>query len=360
MSDDSAYLTLFALVEQYAQNNRGFAIDDVIQHLREIGVFSDVQDAALPAQRLLIFALLGWQSMVYIPALNTCPPSKLCVHQDPDNPDSGLVFDNRCVSGDLCDRPLSILLKGFGNLLPARERDAHLDPAESFRKAATWAPLYPAELNAYLLHTLLDVRFRWVDNIALHLDYDNSTRTLCLFAFPSACASQLRDRSGAIFAFASTEDREAPDPRGDEDDIAQHLKEVLLSFRLLFAQSHKSRRLFRRVFDPAKVPFPHLDTLLPHLCSEKALEGDDMWIPRDQRIYYAARDFPVLYQRVELLAEQLNRARPSSVHDLLRDRRDTLQFWTFWLVAIIGGLSVVLSAIQVVLAGVQISQGARS
>ncbi|KAK0639178.1 hypothetical protein B0T16DRAFT_462878 [Cercophora newfieldiana] len=360
VSDDSAFATLFALVEQYAQSNRGFAIDNVIEHLHETEVLSDAQDDSLPAQRLLIFALLGWQSMVYMPAFNTAPPSKLSVHHDAESPDSGLVFDTRCVSADLCDRPLSILLKGFGNLLPARARDAHLAAVESIRTAATWTALYPVELNTYLLHTLLDVRFRWVDTLALHLDYDKSSRTLCLFAFPSACAAQLRDRSGAIFAFGSTEGRDAPDPRGDEDDIAQLLKEVLLSFRLLFGQSSKSRRLFRHVFDPAKTPFAHPDTLLPYLCSEKTLEGDEAWIPRDRRIYYAARDFPVLYQRVELLAKELSRARPATVRDLLRDRRDTLQFWTFWLVAIIGGLSLALSAIQVVLAGIQISQGARS
>ena len=68
--------------------------------------------------------------------------------------------------------------------------------------------------------------------------------------------------------------------------------------------------------------------------------------PRDRRIYYAARDFPVLYGRVELLAKVLSRARPNSVHDLLRDRRDPLQFWTFWLAAIIGVLSLTLSTIQ--------------
>jgi hypothetical protein len=100
--------------------------------------------------------------MVYLPAFNISPPSRLAVHQDTDNPDSGLIFDARCVSADLCDRPLSILLKVFGTLLPARARYVHLAAVESTRAAATWTTLYPVELNAYLLHTLLGVRFRWV------------------------------------------------------------------------------------------------------------------------------------------------------------------------------------------------------
>jgi hypothetical protein len=349
--------TLQAVVEDYTRTNRGFSIDDLTDHLCAGNELSDTDDDAMPAQRLLIFAILGWQSMVYIPALNVSPPSKLVIQHDPDSPDSGLIFDTRCVSADLCGRPLSILLKGFGNLLPARARDASLAAVESTRTAATWTALYPAEMNAYSLQTLLGIRFRWVDSLALHLDYDRSSWTLCLFAFPSICVKQLQERNGTIFAFASTEGRDAPDPRGDEGDIAHFLEEVLLSFRLLFGQSHKSRRLFRRVFEPSGAPSVRPDTLLPQLCSEKSLDLIDVpSMPGDRRIYYAARDFPVLYERVQLLSKELSNVKPKSVRDLLHDRRDTLQFWTFWLVALIGGLGLALSTIQVVLQGIQLSR----
>jgi hypothetical protein len=99
------------------------------------------------------------------------------------------------------------------------------------------------------------------------------------------------------------------------------------------------------------------DTLLPQLCSEKSLDLIHVpSMPGDRRIYYAARDFPVLYERVQLLSKELNNAKPKSVRDLLRDRRETLQFWTFWLVALIGGLGLALSTIQVVLQGIQLSR----
>ncbi len=135
----------------------------------------------------------------------------------------------------------------------------------------------------------------------------------------------------------------------------------LVSFRLLFGQSPKSRRLLRHIFDPAETPFPRPDTLLPYLCSEKELLAagpGKMRMPRDRRAYYAARDFPVLYERIELLSKELSGVKPKSMGDLLRDRRDTLQFWTFWLVAAVGGASVGLSLIQVVLQGIQIAQAA--
>ena len=37
--------------------------------------------------------------------------------------------------------------------------------------------------------------------------------------------------------------------------------------------------------------------------------------------------------------------------ELLRDHRDRLQYWTFWLIAIIGFISIILTLTQVLLAG---------
>lgn len=72
-------------------------------------------------------------------------------------------------------------------------------------------------------------------------------------------------------------------------------------------------------------------------------------LPTDRPLYFAARDFPVLYDRIELIAKDLKDARPSSILGLIRDRRNVLQYWTFWLVAIFGGISILLSLIQVIL-----------
>jgi hypothetical protein len=49
-------------------------------------------------------------------------------------------------------------------------------------------------------------------------------------------------------------------------------------------------------------------------------------------------------------------AKPKSIGALLCDRRDTLQYWTFWLVSIIGGISISLTALQVALQAAQVAQ----
>jgi hypothetical protein len=92
---------------------------------------------------------------------------------------------------------------------------------------------------------ILGVRIHWVDMLSWHLDYDQATRTLSLFRFPSFCVATLRSR-GALYSFASSA-RNSPDPRASYDEITDILNEVLLSFRLLFGQSKSSRAIFRRL-----------------------------------------------------------------------------------------------------------------
>ncbi|CAI6092686.1 unnamed protein product [Clonostachys chloroleuca] len=344
-------------VGQYVKDRKGLSVDNIIEYLQSTNSIDHSDSKSLNCVRGLIFSILGWQSMLYQPDLTIGPSTQLAIYHDDTLPDSRLVFFTYKMSTNLCDRPLFALLKGFGNLLPAGYQPPQETSVLSKKAVASWIPLYPSDVNAYLLTTLLGVRFRWVDSIALHLDFDKSSRTLSLFCFPSICASQLRD-GGSIFAFASME-AEAADPRANESDITHLLGEILLSYRLLFGQSKKSRKVFRQTFDPQKLPCPQPDTLLAVLCSQKQVPAKlgDFPLPVDRHIYYAARDFSVLHDRVELLFKELNGTRPKSISGLLKDRRDTLQFWTFWLVGIFGSLSVTLTFAQVVMQAYQVSQG---
>lgn len=342
--------TLFESIEDYcARETEGVSIDEITTHLRETGVFDDAK--SLQGHRtLLVFAALGWRSMLYQAAFNVCSVQELAIHQDSDQPQSGLVFDMYKVSTELSDRPMSVLLKAFGNLLPARSSNSSYLANETGSIASFWRPLHPEETNAYLLHVLLDVQIRWVDTLALHLDYDKSTRTLSLFRYPSFCLKMLLSR-GLIFSFSSIEGF-PEDPRANEEEISQFLQEVLLSYRLLFAQSAPSRRLFRQIYTMSDLRNHPADSLLFQLCTQKRIGQKWTVLPADKPLYFAARDFPVLYDRIELLSKDLRDARPSSILGLIRDRRNVLQYWTFWLVAIFGGISILLSLAQVILQGV--------
>lgn len=160
---------------------------------------------------------------------------------------------------------------------------------------------------------------------------------------------------GVVYSFGSIESY-GVDPRASKDDISQLLREVLLSYRLLFGQSVKSRRFFRQTFRPPEKTGYQVDLLLPLLCTRKQFPCVSAQIPIDRPVYFAARDLSVLSERIEPIARELKDARPNSIGDLIRGRRDALQFWTFWLVSIIGGTSILLSLIQVILQVVQLMQ----
>ena len=354
LQDNSRFHQIFNSVNEFLRSRKDASIDEIVGHLVEGGLLEPASDASdvFAAQRLLIFSILGWQSMLFLPSFEANTLREFAIHRPPGEPNSGLLFDTYSVSLDLADRPLAILLKAYGNLLPARCRSSENVASELARKVYSWTSLSSSDTNAYLLHTLLRVDIRWVDTLALHLDYDKSSRTLSIFRYPSFCIAMLQSK-GAIYSFASKEPHPV-DPRATEEEITYFLNETLLSYRLLFGQSKTARRFFRNMISSESVLSCNPDPLLRLLCLDQYFAHP--FVPADRPVYVAARDFLVLGERVELLTAELRGAKPRSWRDLLRDRRDTLQYWTFWLVTIIGGVGILLSLLQVILGIMQVLQ----
>jgi hypothetical protein len=340
-------------INECVRQGSSLCIDEIIEHLQASVVEFPVGEPEIfSTLRLLVFTILGWQSMLYLPSFNTCSLRELAIYHPTSQPDSGLVFDTFKLSADLADRPMAIILKGYGNLLPARSRRLAIVASEASEVASLWCPVNPAEFNAHLLYTLLRIEIRWVDTLALHLDYDKSTRTLLLFRYPSLCTAMLRSK-GALYSFAST-DLNSADPRADHNEITDILHEVVLSYRLLFGQSKHSRKLFQHLSDSNPTLYLNADPFLYSLCAKK--HPDHYLTPQDRSTYSVHHDFPVLGERITLLGRELKGTKPKTWMDLIRDRRDTTQYWTFWLVAMIGGASISLSFIQVILQGIQMAR----
>lgn len=163
----------FWLSTKYPRSQGNPSINEIQEKLMEEDIFSSHSGSSdiSVAQRRLIFAMLGWLSMLFLPAFDTRTPSSLNIYRAPGQPSSGLVFDDWSVSTSPTDRPLAILLKAFGNLLPARSSTSNI-ASELSKQAFSWTSTSSLDVNAYLLSTLLRINIQWVDTLSLHLDYD--------------------------------------------------------------------------------------------------------------------------------------------------------------------------------------------
>ena len=329
------------------KGREGISIDDVVRYLQEQGIMIREPDA-INEQRLLIFTILGYQSMLYLPAFDICSPYELAISNN-HRSNGELFSDPSKISVQMAERPLYLFLREFGDVLPRRMNNQSVQGNENYNDTVT---LCPPEFNAHLLGILLRISFRWVDTLGLHLHYDKASRTLSIFKYPSFCQAML-DCRGAIYSFASPE-KESPHPR--KEDIRQFLKEVLLSYRLLFGQTSSSRN-FYDVIKPESKNLLELDNLLDSLCASETIGRNAYNTPEDQFVYIPTYDFPMLHERIVPIAKELQARRPNSMIDLFRDKRDRLQYWTFCLVAIIGGVSIILSFVQVLLQAVEIHRG---
>jgi hypothetical protein len=127
-----------------------------------------------------------------------------------------------------------------------------------------------------------------------------------------------------------------------------------MSYRLLFGQNKKSRRLFRDLSPFAGTPVQAHDKVLLDLCGHK--QCSPAHLPRTERKHWdLAHDFPVLRSRLSTLAYEISIRKPRSWCALWKDKRDSAQWATFWTVIIFGLISLLLSLVQVILQAVQLA-----
>ncbi|KAI3551736.1 hypothetical protein CABS01_04533 [Colletotrichum abscissum] len=118
-------------------------------------------------------------------------------------------------------------------------------------------------------------------------------------------------------------------------------QEVLVSYRLLFGQSARAKK------EVDKLPRGIWPVGCRDFEQEKLLESD---------VYSAQSDFPRLGYRLINLQRFSLRHKPRRLTDLWRDRRNPLQWYTFWAVLWVGGAGIILDIIQTILAGVQVAR----
>ena len=127
-----------------------------------------------------------------------------------------------------------------------------------------------------------------------------------------------------------------------------YLREVLLSYRILFGNDSKSRKLFRTKERHQLQQTGSYDQGLDDLCGRDTARSrarNHVSLHVDS-VYNAAFDFPHLGTRLLKLHTYSVAQNPSKLKELWDDRRNPLQWFTFWAVIFVGGISILLGVIQ--------------
>jgi hypothetical protein len=247
------------------------------------------------------------------------------------------------------------LLLGFGMILPPADYCAFDDADGQKKLFKQIKSIAPAELDAYLLARFCGIRFAWTASLSCHLELDKSAKVLYVFRYPSFCLAHIshpltteeeshRTPIHSCVFEASQYGVKWASPK----DVSELLEEILLSYRLLFGQSKRSRRLFHKNLRPfAGIPPEGQDELLFDLCGLKKLPKRSS-VRGENSEYDLSEDFPHLRSRLVKLVGFMAEKKPRNLRDMWLDKRDSASWMTFWAVLIFGSLGLFLSFIQTV------------
>ena len=348
-------LQVFCAIAAFAQSSHQLSIDEIVDHLVSSGLIdaSEVKDRQSEA-RSLVFAVLGWQTMLYKPAIGTCPPQQLAI-TDEQAGYRGQAFVSLKQHQMTSKRPLYEFLMGFGILLPPLNFCGGLDLEEkgAFDIQTT---VKPSHFNASIFQNIGHFRLKWVDVLSCHLELDERSKTVYLFRHPSFCLASIPattcEQKVKSVLHAAAAPADSSRQWATEDAVTTILQETLLSYRLLFGQNKRSRNLFRTLNTFAGIPREARDPILDDICGRKVCKLQ--MIPNDKDTYELHKDFPALRSRIVKLHQALSASKPSTWKELWRDRRDSANWLTFWAVIIFGAVAILLAFAQVVLQIIQI------
>jgi hypothetical protein len=305
--------------------------------------------------RRLVFAVVGWQTMLYQADVGSYPSGQLGIVDEMDGyRRQGQILLKQDQTS--CGRQMHQFLMGFGVLLPSRCLHFH-GTQEEERAFRALKSVEPASFNAFLLLSIGRICIKWVDSVSHHMELDQTTKTLYLYRYPSFCKLNLpvadtEQRGSVIHAFAAPEQDSSL--WMTKEEITNLMRETLMTYRLLFGQNKRARQTFRKCCPFDGIPREGRDSLLSSLCGRKRSCLDPEYQERDS--YDLVHDFPMYRNKIAAIHRHLSTHKPRTWKEMWHDKRDSAQWHTFWLVLIVGAIGIVLTGMQVVLQIVQIAQ----
>ncbi|KFG79907.1 hypothetical protein MANI_009193 [Metarhizium anisopliae] len=365
---DTGFLPLWHKVRDLMLAQESVTIDGITDTLIENGTISVTDNYSYQSTRQLIFAILGWQTMLYKPDLLSYVHGEFNIFDETDGYRGearvSLVQPEHSGKQDLPS-----FLLGFGMMLPPRQYCA-FDDADEKKLFHRTKRITPKDLNADVLTKVCGIRLQWVDSLSCHLELDRLSGTLFLYRYPSFCVSILQQRNCVSALQLRNMQEQAidvihrcgskspgPTPWASERDIEELLQEILLSYRLLFGQNRRSRNLFCQLRPFQGIPNEGHDKFLSSICGVKKFKCPIKLIEREE--YDLSGDFSHFRSRMVQLNSYTSSKKPRSILQLWRDKRDSTAWIAFWSVLIFGSVSILLGVVQAVFQILQFVQGSR-
>ncbi|KAK5630390.1 hypothetical protein RRF57_006105 [Xylaria bambusicola] len=318
---------------------------------RDLVSTKDSYEAVLSVKDL-VFAVIGMQTMLYQACFDSSCPGGYRI-QDEMSGYHGTTRMSLYQSSESSARSFPDFILGFGVMLPAPNYCAYENDDDRLLFDQT-KTINPGDISAHVLNKLCGVKFQWVDSLSCHLELDKHSGTLYLYRYPSFCVSSLQElnsrgtgeggRKSVLHACAF--EKNGPLPWASEEDVDGLLQEILLSYRVIFGQSKRSRAVFRKLRPFASIPTCGQDQSLAELCSRKRPSCSVQLVEREE--YDLTVHFPHLRSRIAQLSGYASRKKPRSLRRLWQDRRDSPAWLAYWSAILFGLIGLFLVFVQTV------------
>lgn len=168
-----------------------FSISEAVEHLKTQGIIRLVEsdrEGQLAAVRIT-FAMCGWISMLYNPILTHLHEAD-GVYIDGQGAISFLASTQSV--NNMC-RPLSEVLRGFGDIVPAPIEDCGMNQVSH----GSGDSFLVSHLNAATLCHTGEIEIIWVESVSSHLEFNSLERKLLLFCLPCFCQINLAAKTAS-------------------------------------------------------------------------------------------------------------------------------------------------------------------
>jgi hypothetical protein len=316
-----------------------------------------VKNVSEPLGIQMCFHFIGWVTGLF----DASPESStlyLTLQADNEEPFRRQIFRYLAVRStrvkiDAGRQPLHILFRRFGSILPELDKTNRTFPERELEVGTD--SINTAYVSLRNMRQALKIKIEWVSTLNQHLEFDQRNNILRVFRLPSLIRLLYRRDGDILLNRLFTEDRrELSVDEVMSPDVRNLLAEVILSLRLIFRDSTRSRMNLFLIFSKSKHKLIKDeqegldDPLLDIICAgdEKSTELQELYSDIQEgelRKIISASYFPILGPRLLDLQRLSILQNPRSLKNLWDDSGS---WYALWAAVTLGGGALIVGVLQ--------------